>query len=103
MLCRIKDKFEYLVASQETANDILDRLGFGKEKCAQTYDKGQRYGYCDDQSIKYGFKDKMYGTIEFGRYVVFDFWLDDCNRYAVYHENEFKEDFEKCEEIMALL
>lgn len=97
MLCRIKDKFEYLVASPENSDEILNRLGFGKEKCAQTYDKDQRYGYCDEHEIKYGFKDKMYGTIEFGRYVVFDFWLDDCDGHTVCDENEFKEYFEKCE------
>ena len=97
MMCRMKDKFEYLVASQETANTILDRLGFGKEKCEQTLNKDQRYGYCDGQSIKYGFKDKMHGKIKFGRYVIFDFWYDDCYGYTVCDENEFQEYFEKCE------
>ena len=41
MLCRLKEKFEYFVASAETAYEILDKLGFGKEKCTQTYDEDQ--------------------------------------------------------------
>lgn len=97
MFCRLKDKFEYLVASPETAADILYRLGFGNEKCAQTYDKDQRYGYTDERSIQYGFKDKMYGTIKFGNYVVFDFYVDDCDGHTVLDPNEFQEYFEKCE------
>lgn len=97
MLCRWKDKFEYFIASKETAFAILDKIGFGTNKCKKTYEQDKRYGYADDYEIKYGFGERMYGTIPYGRYVVCDFYLDDCNGYTICDEQEFKETFEKCE------
>ena len=97
LLCRIKDKFQYLVASPETSAEILDKIGFGANKCKETHEKDQRYGYSDEHMIYYGFGNRTRGTISFGHYVIFDFWFDDCNGYTVCDENEFKEDFEECE------
>lgn len=97
MLCRFKEKFEYFVASAETAYEILDKLGFGKEKCTQTYDKDQRYGYFDKYEIKYGFEKSMHGTIPYGMYVVFGCNFDEFDGgHSVYTQREFNEEFEKC-------
>ena len=97
LLCRLKDKFEYFVASKETASEILDKIGFGETKCKETYEKDKRYGYADENEIKYGFENSMYGNIPFGHCVVCDYYFDDCYGYTIRNEQEFKEEFEKCE------
>ena len=97
LLCRWKEKFDYFIASSENANEILDNLGFGKEKCAQTYNEDQRYGYFDEHEIKYRFEKSMHGTIPFGRYVVFGCNFDEWfGGHEILREDEFNEYFEKC-------
>lgn len=98
LLCRRKEKFEYLIASTETANEILDRIGFGKEDCIQAYIVDQRYGHFDEYGIKYGFNESMNETIPFGGYIVFGCDHDDWfGGHEILTEKEFDEDFEKCE------
>lgn len=97
MLCKYKEQFEYVIASQETADYILDRIGFGKEKCEQTHKNDERYGFADENEIKYGFEKGMRGTIPYGRYVVFGCNLTEwAGGYEVFTESQFNELFEKC-------
>lgn len=94
--CKFKDIFDYCVVSRDMADYILDRMGFGQQKCAETNQYDGRYGYWDNNEhvLKYGFFD-MYGTIMEGRYVVFD--IDTPGSRDVYTESEFRENFEVVE------
>ena len=96
MACRLKTRFDYAIASEETANKILDMLGFGEKRCAQTSSVDSRYGVCNHSSIKFGFKDGAVDTIPFGKYVVFNYWLDYGDGYIVCSKREFEDMFEKC-------
>lgn len=91
--CKFKDTFDYCVVSKNMADYILDRIGFGRQKCAETNQNDGRYGYWDDheQVIKYGFHD-MHGVIREGRIIVFD--IDGLGSKDVYTESEFEEYFE---------
>ena len=93
MKCRFKDTFDYCIASPENADYILERIGFGKQKCSETNHMDGRYGWWDDNdhSIKYGFRD-MHAVIIEGRYVVFD--IDMPGSRDIYSEEAFHEYFE---------
>lgn len=95
MKCRPNEIYDFLIASEETADIILDKIGFGKSKCEETYQKDGRFGYTDKekQCIFYGFENKMYGKIKFGDYVVFDIWWNDV-MYEVLSPEQFNEQFD---------
>ena len=94
MFCKIKDTFEYVIASKDTAEYILNKIGFGKDHCLKTYAKDKRYGFASDNDIQYGFEDFMYGRIPYGHYVVFDYYFNDNTGYSVFTEKQFEEEFE---------
>jgi hypothetical protein len=95
--CRYKEQFEYVIASQENASYILDKIGFGAHKCAETFHKDKRYGTIDIDRLNYGFENSMYGSIQYGRYVVFGCNYDEWfGGYKVLTESEFNEEFEIC-------
>lgn len=94
MLCRLKDRFEYVVVGKDNSNYVLDRIGFGDKKCKETYQKDKRYGIVTDNKILYGFENSMNGHIDFGSYVVFDCYFNDSIGYEVYKEKDFMNKFE---------
>lgn len=93
MLCRHKEKFEYVVASRDNASYILDQIGFGTQYCKQTYDRDKRYGEIGDKEIQYGFGSSMHGCIPYGNYVIFGYYFDD-QLWRHMTKKEFDEDFE---------
>lgn len=94
--CKFKDAFDFCVVSKDIAEYILDRIGFGQQKCVETNQYDGRYGYWDDNdhALKYGFRD-MHGAVSCGKYVVFgshsEISLD------VYTREEFDEYFDVIE------
>jgi len=96
LVCRLKNSFDYTIASEETANKILDRLGFGEKRCAQISETDGRYGVYNHSGIKFGFKNGTDDTIPFGKYVVFNYWLDYGDGYIVCNKREFDNMFEEC-------
>ena len=91
--CKFKDTFDFCVVNKDMADYILDRIGFGQQKCADTNQYDGRYGYWDDheQALKYGFHD-IYGVILEGRIIVFD--IECPGGKDVYTKSEFEEYFE---------
>lgn len=91
--CRFKDVFDFCIVRQDNAEFILDRIGFGKQKCSETNHYDGRYGYWDnnDHALKYGFRD-MHGVIHEDKYVVFD--IDMPGSRDVYSKEQLHEYFE---------
>ena len=92
MKCRRKEELEYLKLSRVTASECLDLLGYGKELCNKTYAKDKRFGDICDDCIKYGFKNQMYGSIQFGHYIVFGACDDGSD--DILDEEHFFENYE---------
>lgn len=91
--CKFKDTFDCCIVSKDMADCILNRIGFGRQKCAETNQYDGRYGYWDDheQALKYGFHD-MHGVIREERIIVFD--IECPGSKDVYTKSEFEEYFE---------
>lgn len=99
MLCKIKDTFEYVIASKDNAEYILDKIGFGKDYCLKTYNKDKRYGLASDTEIQYGFENKMCGKIPYGHYIIFDYYFNYDLGYSIFTKKDFEEQFEIVNEI----
>lgn len=95
--CEFKEPMKYYIISADNADEILDVIGFGKNKCKQTYKEDKRYGRVEYDHIAFGFEGKISTRYFFGRYIVFDpnyppyTW-----RYLT--EQEFLEDYKIVEE-----
>ena len=93
--CKLKDTFDFCIVGKDMADYILDRIGFGQQKCAETNQYDGRYGYWDDHehALRYGFGFRdIHGVILKGRIVVFD--IDSPGSRDIYTQSEFEECFE---------
>lgn len=97
MKCRYNDIMEFYVVTPKNASYILDKLGFGESKCAETSSIDGRYGRILDDGIEYGFNEthisSSHARIRFGDYAVddaYDGWsiMDKMSFYQLYEVME---------------
>lgn len=90
--CKYKEAFEFYHLKKENAEEVLDKIGFGKKRCEETYEKDGRFGTVECDHINFGFRNKMNGKYYFGNYIVFDI-LDDYP-YRYMPRKEFFDEYE---------
>lgn len=90
MKCYNKEPYDFYRVIPENAKIVLDAIGFGENKCKETYSKDKRYGKITANAIEYGFEGSMSDKFYYGDCIVFDYY---DNRWKIYSHSEFNEQF----------
>ena len=99
MKCKYNDVMEFHIITPENASFILDKLGFGESKCAETFNKDGRYGRVVENGIEYGFAGRVGISGASAKASFGDYFVDDAyDGWSIMSENGFFQMYDVVEE-----
>lgn len=88
--CRYSESMEFYRITPDNAEQVLDAIGFGRNRCLETNSIDGRYGNISQNGIEFGFAKSMHGFYKFGNYIVYD---DEDIGWRYLSDGEFNESY----------